>query len=359
MKQAFDFKKEYDKVVLIAVALLAVVSAFFLRSASQEGKEKSRLASARTSGTAFSGDPLVASLQDDLKSLQQRKNWRESEASPFVSRVYLLREGRLVDIREPGNDLYSGIPNAWLVENAFEGELVDDLPERDADNDGFTNREEYEGKTNPRDPASSPAPWTKFRLGDVKVEKLQIIFKGRELNGSANINSVAASAENLQGEPIGPTRTYAVGETLQVVKFRPGFNVTYDTEDIPFRLKGFRTEKRPTPGVFNPDGTPQIESVDSAILESTSGDGTTIELEVDQAETSPYSLATILDSRHPEDAGQQVRVGQSFRLGQSENYKLIDVSEEKAMIKALSSGEEHLIPKAATPEAPPSLNQTP
>lgn len=358
MMQAPDLKNDYEKALLIAIAVVSLGSSFFLQSVSSEAREKaSSLAPPPNSADNLIADSAVTTLEADIKALQAGTLWRETEASPFVSRLYHLREGRLVDLRAPGNNLYEGIPNQWLVDYDFEDELVDDLPRLDADNDGFTNREEFEAKTDPHNPSSIPAEWTKLRLAGVEVEKLQIIFKGRKPDNTASINSVAATAENLQGDPIGPTQNYGINQTLKVVKFRPGYTAP-QAEDLPFKLTGFRTEKRPNRAISNADGSPRIEDIEFAILESTTGDGTTTELEVNKPQTSPYSRATIKDTRSGQE--QSIRVGHAFTVGQSGEYKLIDVSGEKATIRNLSTGEEHLVPKAETSDAtPPEANQTP
>lgn len=352
MKPGLDLKNEYEKILLVVFALVAAAAAFLLHFASVEARENARLAPAKESGKAFSANTLSAALDEDVKSLQEKRLWRESEASPFVSRVYLPKDGSLVDIREPGNDLYEGIPNAWLIDNGFEGELADDLPDRDTDADGFSNREEFMAKTNPRDNASMPEEWTKLRLGDVRIEQLQIIFTSKDYKGRASINSVAASADNLRGEPIGPTTEYTPNDpatpALKVRRFKAGFQTKFDEEEIPFKLIGFREEMRANPTITLPDGRPQMDRIEFAILESTSGDGTKIELEAGKAETSPYSLAQLIDIR-PGGQPQEVRIGASFKLDPSGRYKLVDVSEENATIQDLDSGEKHVIPKTAAP----------
>ncbi|MFM8720886.1 MAG: Amuc_1099 family pilus-like system protein, partial [Chthoniobacterales bacterium] len=221
------------------------------------------------------------------------------------------------------------------------------LPERDPDNDGFTNTEEFAEKTNPLDTTSKPQDWTKLRLIDVAIEQMQFIFTGRDGKNRAMINSIAASSDELTGRPIGPTKAYNVGDTLIVAKYRPGFAVTYEEEKTPFRLADFRTEQRENPRI-TVDGKPKVDEVTIAVLESTTGDGTKVELVPGSPQTSPYSLASLQDLR-PGGSMVQVRTGDSFNLGQSGRYKLVDVSEEKATIEDLGSGAKHVIPKAAAP----------
>lgn len=355
MSKAPDLKNDYDKVLLIVVAFAAAATAIYMQSAS---RESAVLSPARSSGDALEPDATLETLQTDRKLMQAKKPWRETEASPFASRVYLLKDGRLVDISAPGNDLYPGIPNVWLIDNGFDDELVDNLPELDADSDGFTNREEFDAKTNPRDSASIPAEWTKLRLADVKIEQLQIIFTGRTPDGRAMINSVAVSEGASRGQVIGSTKTYSLHDTVEVVK---GFAAKNKGEKTPFRLKEIGELKRKNPRIMDKNGRPQEETINVAILESLSGDGTTVTLEPQTPVTSPYSLATLVDIRL---GGQQflVRSGEVFSPSKSVQYKLVDVSEEKATIKNLVSGEEHIIPRAvpvASGQTPPTSPQSP
>jgi len=348
-----DLKTYYDRYVLAAIGLLAAAVAVLLALSAGSSKEAAALPPEPNPQACerFAPNAAVETLRTDRAAMAERRSWKENTngASPFVSRVYLLKDGGLVDILESGNELFPGIPNKWIL--TYDLDYLDaGLPERDPDSDRFTNFEEFTAKTNPRDAASKPADWTKLRLGDVKIEQMQLIFTGQDVKGRAMINSVAATSDALTGRPIGPTKTYVPGDTLIVAKFRPGFAVTYEEEKTPFRLSGFRVEKRENPRI-TVDGKPKVDEIVFAILESTSGDGTKVELEAGLPQTSPYSLASLVDTR-PGGATMQIRTGESFNLGQSARYKLVDVSEENATMEDLGSGERHVIPKAAMPASP-------
>lgn len=341
-----DIKAGYDRYLLVVVSLLSVGAAVWLTGSATEAREKAKAPTQTGTQEPFTVAPEIETLKSDKADLANRKPWRESKASPFVSRVYLLRDDELVDILEAGSDLFPGISNAWILEHGLDY-LDERLPERDPDNDGFTNTEEFAEKTNPLDTTSKPQDWTKLRLIDVAIEQMQFIFTGRDGKNRAMINSIAASSDELTGRPIGPTKAYNVGDTLIVAKYRPGFAVTYEEEKTPFRLADFRTEQRENPRI-TVDGKPKVDEVTIAVLESTTGDGTKVELVPGSPQTSPYSLASLQDLR-PGGSMVQVRTGDSFNLGQSGRYKLVDVSEEKATIEDLGSGAKHVIPKAAAP----------
>ena len=53
------------------------------------------------------------------------------------------------------------------------------MADQDEDQDGFTNKEEYDKKTDPKDPASSPSKWVKVKITSVDPAKLLIGFSGK------------------------------------------------------------------------------------------------------------------------------------------------------------------------------------
>jgi endonuclease YncB( thermonuclease family) len=345
-----DLKSYYDRYLLAALGLVAALLCALLALGSISLQESAVLPPAVSKGEPFAPDAAFEALKADRTAMAGKPAWskREDGASPFVSRVYLLRDDRLVDILESGEELFPGMANTWILEHDLDY-LDAQLPERDPDTDGFTNFEEHGAKTNPRDSASRPEEWTKLRLSDVKIEQLQSIFTGRDVKGRALINSVAATSDALQGKPIGPTKTYSPGDTIIVVKYRPGFAVTYDEEKTPFRLKDFRVEERPNPRIMV-GGKPQIDKIDIAILESISGDGTQIELEAGKPRTSPYSLASLVDTR-PGGQTIDVRTGDTFAVGGENRYKLVDATEESATIENLASKDQHTVPRQVTADS--------
>lgn len=345
-----DIKAGYDYVILSALGLLAAGVMFWLAASATDARERAATPATATKGESFANDPAVETLKADKAELANRRQWREGKSSPFVSRVYLLKDDRLVDILESGNELFQGIPNGWILEHGLDY-MDAGLPDRDPDEDGFTNGEEFAAKTNPRDKSSQPEEWTKLRLAEFQNEQMQTIFTGKDDQGRALINSVAATSGDLRGKTIGPTKAYAPGETIMVAKYKTGFSVTYDEEKTPFKLKEFRTEKRPNTRITNPDGTPQMDEIEIALLESGEADGTTVALEARKPVTSPYSLAILQDTR-PGGGSQQVRAGQTFTIGQSK-YKLVDVSEESATIEDASK-QQHSVPRGSAANPAPS-----
>jgi len=71
----------------------------------------------------------------------------------------------------------NGIPDQWEEKYglmSFDPEVIN----QDPDNDGFTSKEEFEWKTDPKDPNSHPPYLAKVRVADIKPIPFRMIFKG-------------------------------------------------------------------------------------------------------------------------------------------------------------------------------------
>ena len=71
----------------------------------------------------------------------------------------------------------NGIPDEWEEKYgvfSFDPDVIN----QDPDNDGFTTREEYEWRTDPKDPASHPPYVAKLRVDAIKPIPFRMIFKG-------------------------------------------------------------------------------------------------------------------------------------------------------------------------------------
>lgn len=71
----------------------------------------------------------------------------------------------------------NSIPDEWEEKSglfSYDTAVI----EADPDNDGFTTREEFEWKTDPKDPASHPPYLAKLRVADIKPIPFRMVFKG-------------------------------------------------------------------------------------------------------------------------------------------------------------------------------------
>lgn len=346
-----DIKTGYDRYLLVAVSFLSVAAAIWIAGGAAEARERAKPPIQTGAKQPFAAAPAVEALKSDKADLANRTPWRESKASPFVSRVYLLKDDKLIDILEAGTDLFPGISNAWILEHGLDY-LDDSLPERDPDGDGFTNIEEFAEKTNPRDATSMPALWTKLRLLESKVDKLRLKFMSLP-KGTLDEVAINTTSPDDPSKRFGSTQFYPrAREEVQTVHGEKKIDKKVvllanrtSTGDEVFEATALKFDRAEFVKQFNP-ATNVEEDVPVVFLVSTA-DGKSIRLERDKVTDSPYPLATLQDTR-PGGQTTQLRAGETLTLGSS-TYKLVDVSEENATIEDVASGSKHVIPKAAAP----------
>jgi hypothetical protein len=251
-----DLKKHYDRYLLAAAGLVLAGAAILLALASGAAKEAAVMPPASSRQEPFAANEEFEILKLDRAEMDQRRAWSEAAngASTFVSRIYLLKDDRLIDIEESGNDLFPGIPNKWITENNLDYSDAS-LPERDPDGDNFTNFEEFTAKTNPRDPASKPDEWTKLRLVSVQQQILESVLTslvtkpvklsvGTTAKGALRIE---VSAEGVYDNPPDDTDRKSrsnppsfLGKSVQV-RFGPGdfANAKVTSENIEEKSRKF------------------------------------------------------------------------------------------------------------------------
>lgn len=346
-------KANFDRVLLVAAGLWLAGVAIY--SALGRGSLTSDFPiPAATGKTApFQPSPEIALLAAEEQKLAEPATtaWvpptMEEGGSLFVSRVYLLRDGGLVDLYDSDVQLYGaeGIPNSWVLQHNLDY-TDQQLPVRDPDNDGFSNQEEYAAGKDPNNPTSKPDAWIKLRLVSGQREQLRLRFMSLP-SGTLDEVAINTMSPNDPSKLSGSTQFYPRareevrtpgGEIEKIPKdilLLAGRTATGEEvfEETPFRF--LRAERRTDKDTG--------EEVIVAILRN-EVDEELFELPREAIKDSPFSLATLQDSR---DGGQSwtLRSGKEFELdGQA--YKLIDVSGENATIQKVSSGD--LIDVSAT-----------
>lgn len=332
-----QIKAHYDRFLLIAAGLAVVVVAAFLAMQASSLQETFVPPPVVADGDKFAPDDNIRKLQSDHAEVGQAKGWQDNKSSLFVSRIYLLGDGKLVDILEGDTELFPGIPNKWILEHNLDY-ASRNLPEEDADSDGFTNLEEFRAQTNPRDPKSTPPLWTKLRVTASKIDKLRTKFTDLPDGNLTRVSINTISSDNPRALS-GSTKFYRPGDLISLAEIGPdGLEVAKPT-----RLKFERAEMRKE---FN--RTTNVEEEVPVIILRNTADGMEIELRRGEVKDSPYSLATLRDNRTGQE--WELRTGDDFEIpGAGGKYKLIDVTEEKAEIKELGTGASHSIPRVTTP----------
>lgn len=357
-----DLKKHYDRYLLAAAGLVLGGAGVLLALAAAGAREAAVMPPDSTRQEAFAPSQDVEILKLDRTAMGDRRTWSEATngASTFVSRVYLLKDDRLIDIEESGNDLFPGIPNKWIRENSLDYSDAS-LPERDPDEDNFTNFEEFTAGTNPRDATNKPPLWTKLRLTDVKVEKLLFTFKSLP-TGSTDKVAINTIAADNPSESRGATQIYPrsgkkvrtpegekdVDERILLLAAK-----TPEGREV-FQPTAFRFERAEMTKRFNP--STNVEEQLPVVEIKNTADGKLVQLGLNEVKDSPYPLATFLDTRT--GASRILSLGQELELGPGEKYKLIDVTLEGAKIQDLATEEQHAVPKAAPVTEQPVTPET-
>jgi hypothetical protein len=118
----------------------------------------------------------IASLKDAPKWEIGEKDGRKLDLLTGISWYLKSDGGEPIDILDDSNEqIHEGIKNIWWHDNNLDV-AWSDAPERDPDVDGFTNREEYEGKTDPNDAQSFPPLIMKLELVKLESRPFKITF---------------------------------------------------------------------------------------------------------------------------------------------------------------------------------------
>jgi hypothetical protein len=174
----------YHLIALAATALFTVVSAIFLVLQSLSFKES--LNHSLPSRHATTPEAFIPST-NAISALEMLKNkvfWKinANGSYPFVSRPYLLKDGKLIDPSISSiAPLFPPVPNKWIIEHNL---AIDDLNilSSDPGNKGFTVLEEFLAGTNPNNPDELPDLCTKLNYSDIDIKKVTYMleFLGEE-----------------------------------------------------------------------------------------------------------------------------------------------------------------------------------
>ena len=148
----------------------------------------------------------------------------------FVSRsiVFLPKEKEPVQPLNEKQITEDGIEVGWKLKYKFSPEDRE-VADQDEDQDGFTNKEEYDKKTDPKDPASSPSKWVKVKIASVEAAKMSIGFSGK----SAGRYTVRFK---LGGKP--KDVDVAVGDKLWVLATLKGVEILKTEEEAKAKAGG-------------------------------------------------------------------------------------------------------------------------
>lgn len=160
----------YEKTILIISSLLAIGVAVFLILESQGFEESLTLPQGFSKNDLNA--PASQKVKDATETMKKKYSWlspvRNEKAVPLNKSVMLvMKDSKLFDLLLPEPKLREPMTNLFLTgdltKNPPEAQLPNifspNVGQLDADNDGFSNLEEFNAKTDPRDASSMP-PYT-------------------------------------------------------------------------------------------------------------------------------------------------------------------------------------------------------
>ncbi len=200
------FSENYDKAAigLGALGILGVGAMIFLGSSKVEEDFTLNNAKAGKADTT-PNDWKVKAVLDSLSNpvAYTQKKFGDRPVNLFVGvPTFVAKDDKSSVIDLPkAKEVHAGIPNTWWLEHNLDPGFSDS-PERDADGDGFSNREEFEAKTDPNNKSDFPSLIDKLVLKDVE-ESEWLIRHGGIVSGKTRL-SLQTNTERDNGDYFEP-----------------------------------------------------------------------------------------------------------------------------------------------------------
>jgi len=210
-------KKNYDRFALLLLAVALLTSSAYIIWLTCGFSD--RFAPVRAE--VVHGKKLTSLETEALKraeaSLEKPASWESQSAYLYVSRKFIVQQDAsgqksLINPFQAGSKpVHPPVPNEWFLQHGLEDRILDgDVLDQDPDKDGFTNLDEYLGKTDPQDPAVHPAYLTKLRLKQYIKRSFRLRFEAYD-DDSFQINTVDVKQ---------PSQFVKLGEVIAGTKFK-------------------------------------------------------------------------------------------------------------------------------------------
>ena len=297
-------KANYDRVAVMAAAALVLLTGVSIWRNAVNFSSNFMAAQAASAPKQPKPPGKAIALQDALQKAQTPLQWTFSGRSGlFVPEKHFIGTNGLPATLQT-TQVHPPVPNEWLEQ--FGLPIADaDVLSQDPDGDGFTNIDEWQGRTNPTVENSHPDYLTKLKLKAFKEEPFRLMFSSWVADG-AGAQTFGVNAIDLKQ----PTQFAKLGELVGGTRFK---------------IVKF-TEK------YQPDKYGTDVDVSELTLEhELTKENLTLVKE--KVAISPESVATFV-YLWGERREFEVRKDQEFSLKPQENikYKLLDVQPTKAVI---------------------------
>jgi hypothetical protein len=275
----------------------------------------------------------------------------------FVSRslVFLPKEKEPVQPLDEKQITDDGIEVGWKLKYKFSPEDRE-VADQDEDQDGFTNKEEYDKKTDPTDPKDSPSKWVKVKISSVDPAKLLIGFSGKSEGRYTLRFKLGPKPKDVD---------VAVGDKIWVLAGSKAVEILTSEEEakakaggtnscphaIPLLVKEYKDDKAERMDEKTKIKIPYDDSM--IVLERTDGLAGPINILIDERGKTrgvDWSIGDIqLISLVPGEGEMgPYRVGQSFPYA-GKTFVVTDASPAKVSLKMMPEGESVFILPNTTP----------
>jgi len=237
--------KNIEKIVLGvgAVAGLGLAALGFMKAGAVEEDFSDSVGRPGDSDTSVAGAAKVAGT---LNSLQSNRVYDSASVeNPKIGQrpvdlyvgvpLYANRDNPN-DPVDPllGDNIHSPIPNEWWLEHGADMTFADSA-QRDDDQDGFTNLEEFKGKTSPTDDSDHPPLIAKLSFEKVESQQWLLLF-GSEFSGKWVPKLDEETSKDIEGKPMKNKVSF-------VEPVEPG-GLLFAKEPLKGRFKFLKFEKR-------------------------------------------------------------------------------------------------------------------
>jgi len=212
-------KKNYDRCLLLLLAIALLGSSVSVILSIKSYPERFAPIQAEVVHGKKVTSLETEALERAKEALTKPAAWESHTGSLYISRKYVARHDDatgmdlLINPFEQGSaPLHPPIPNEWFLKNNLGERILDaDVLEQDPDKDGFTNLDEFLGKTDPQEPTSHPSYLTKLRLKKFMQTPFRLKFEAYDDDGNFQINTVDVHQ---------PTQFVKMGETIAGTKYK-------------------------------------------------------------------------------------------------------------------------------------------
>lgn len=155
-------KRNYDQAALLLLGLVLLVMSGMLILNANSFQDTFKDIQGAVAQNGKVPPPDLGPLERATAALAKPAIWDagKEKGSFFVSEKYVISENRPQRIKELS---IQGVPSTWFETYGLDV-LNPNILNEDADGDGFTNREEFDAKTDPTKKDSHPPLVTKLRL---------------------------------------------------------------------------------------------------------------------------------------------------------------------------------------------------